>query len=92
MRGKQEESMIWFDIAVILLLTLRMVLFGPMLPRLLDPENDSSSLAGNKGEEESLLDADGDEGESLQLSEIGTATPGVLQLHIHVMPDLKGPR
>jgi hypothetical protein len=92
MRGKQEESMIWFDIAVTLLLTLRMVLFGPMLPRLLDPENDLSSLAGNKGEEESLLDADGDEGESLQLSEIGTATLGVLQLHIHVMPDLKGPR
>jgi hypothetical protein len=84
--------MIWFDFAVTLLLTLRMVLFGPTLPRLLDPENDSSSLVGNKGEEESLLDAEGKEDESLQLSEIDSATPGVLQLHIHVMPDLKGPR
>jgi hypothetical protein len=56
--------MIWFDIAVTLLSTLRMVLFGPTLPRLLDPENDSSSLIGNKGEEESLLDAEGEEDES----------------------------
>jgi hypothetical protein len=84
--------MIWFDFAVILLLTLRMVLFGPTLPHLLNPENDSSSLVGNMGEEESLLDAEGEEDESLQLSEIGSATLRVLQLHIYVLPDLKGPR
>ena len=81
--------MIWFDVAVTLLLTLRMVLFGPTLPRLLDPENDSSSLVGNKGEEESLLVAEKQEDESLQLSEIGLATLEVLQLHIHVMPESK---
>jgi hypothetical protein len=81
--------MIWFDVAVTLLLTLRMVFFGPTLPRLLHPENDSLSLVGNKGEEESLLVAEGEEDESLQRFEIGLATLGVLQLHIHVMPDWK---
>ena len=70
-----------------LLLTLRMVLFGPTPPHLLDPENDSSSLVGNKGEEESLLDAEGEQDESLQLSKIGLRNSGVVQLHIHVMPD-----
>lgn len=84
--------MIWFDIAVTLLLTLRMVFFGPTLPQLLGPENDSASLVGNEGEEESLLAADGEEDEFLQLSEIGLRNTGVLQLHIHVMPDLKGPQ
>ncbi|NYF54154.1 hypothetical protein HDF12_004576 [Edaphobacter lichenicola] len=82
--------MIWFDVAVTLLLTLRMVLFGPTLPRLLDPENDSSSLVGNKGGGEPL-GCRGEKDESL-LSEIGLPIMGVLQLHIHVMPDLKGPR
>jgi hypothetical protein len=74
--------MIWFDIAATLLLTLRMVFFGPTLPHLLGPENDSSSLVGNEGEED----------EFLQLSEIGLRNTGVLQLHIHVMPDLKEPQ
>ena len=61
-----------------------------MLQRQTDSENDSSSLVGNKGEEASLLDAEGEEDESLQLSEIGSATLDVLQLHIYVMPDLNG--
>ena len=61
-----------------------------MLQRQTDSENDSSSLVGNKGEEASLLDAEGEEDESLQLSEIGSATLGILQLHIYVMPDLNG--
>jgi hypothetical protein len=81
--------MIWFDVAVTLLLTLRMVLFGPTLPCLLDPENYSSSLVGNNGEEKSLLVAEGQEDESLQLSDIGLAALEVLQLHIHVMPESK---
>ena len=61
-----------------------------MLQRQTDSENDSSSLVGNKREEASLLDAEGEEDESLQLSEIGSATLDVLQLHIYVMPDLNG--
>jgi hypothetical protein len=42
MRGELQASMIWFDVAVILLLTLRMVFFRP-------------ALAGNKGEEDESL-------------------------------------
>jgi hypothetical protein len=61
-----------------------------VLQRQTDSENDSSSLVGNKGEEASLLYAEGEEDESLQLSEIGSATLDVLQLHIYVMPDLNG--
>ena len=89
MRGKQEESMIWFDIVAILLSTLRMVLFRPKLPRLLSSENNSSSLGGNNGEEESLFVAEEKKDKSLQPSEMGLATLAVLQLHIYVMPDLK---
>jgi len=65
---------------------------NPVLQRQTGSENDSSSLMGNKVEEESLFDAEGEEDESLQLSEIGSATLGILQLHIYVMPDLNGPR
>jgi hypothetical protein len=61
--------MIWFDAAVTLLLTLRMVLFGSTQPRLFDRKNNSSSLVGDKGQEESLTVAD-EEGDSLRLSEI----------------------
>ena len=82
--------MIWFDVAVTLLLTLRMVFFGPTLPRLLGTENDSSSLVGNKGRGGGeSLGCRGEEDESLQFSEIRLATLGVLQVHIHVMPDSK---
>jgi hypothetical protein len=84
--------MIWFDIAVTLLLTLRMVLFGLKMPHLLRPENDLTSLVGNRGEEESLLVAEGEMDQSLQRSESGLHNTGVMQLHIHVMPDLKAPR
>jgi hypothetical protein len=41
--------------------------FEPRVPGPRDPGNDSSSLVGNKGEEESLLVAEGEEDESLQL-------------------------
>lgn len=51
--------MIWIDIVVILLLTLRIILLGPTLAHLLGPENDSSSLVGNEEEKEYLLVAEG---------------------------------
>jgi hypothetical protein len=60
---------IWFDLAMTLLLTLRMALFGPTLPRLFDPDNCSSSLAGGEGREENLSVAS-EEGDSLQFSQI----------------------
>jgi|GEM_PF-4139397 len=41
--------MIWFDVAMILLLTLRMVLFGSTQPRLFGRKNNSSPLVGDKG-------------------------------------------
>jgi hypothetical protein len=46
--------MIWVDIVVTLLLTLRIALFGPTLPRQLNLENDFSSMAGDDEEEEHL--------------------------------------
>ena len=51
--------MIWIDIVVGLLLILRIALLGPTLPRLLDMENDSSSLVGNEEEEGYLLVVEG---------------------------------
>jgi hypothetical protein len=47
--------MFWIDIVVTLSLILRIGLLGPTLPRLLDMDNDSSSLEGNEEEEEYLL-------------------------------------
>jgi hypothetical protein len=83
--------MIWFDVAVTLLLTLRMVLFGPMPPRLLDPENDSSSLVGIRERRRASWLARR-RTNLLNFPKLGSATLGVLQLHIYVMPDLKEPR
>ena len=51
--------MIWIDFAMILLLTLRVILLGPTLSHLLDPENDSSSLVVNEEEKEYLLVVEG---------------------------------
>ena len=42
--------MIWFDVAVTLLLTLRLVLFGPTPPRLFEAENDPSPLVSDEGQ------------------------------------------
>jgi hypothetical protein len=33
--------MIWIDIGVMVLLTLRLLLFRPILPQLVDPSNDA---------------------------------------------------
>ena len=83
--------MIWCDIAAMLLLTLRMVLFGPTQPRILDGENDSSLFVGENGQEENLSVTD-EEANLFNLAALPSLILGVLQLHIHVMPDLKGRR
>jgi hypothetical protein len=54
------------------------------------PEGESSSLVGNRGEEESLLVAEGRRTNLFNSPKCNSATLGVLQLHIHVIPDLKG--
>jgi hypothetical protein len=58
--------------------------------RLTDRGNDSSSLGGNKEEEESLLATEMRRTNLFNFPKLESATPGVLQLHIHVVPDLKG--
>jgi hypothetical protein len=50
----------WIDIGVIVLLTLRMALFRPALPQLLEP-NDDAWLPEKKGEQrEHLFVGDGE--------------------------------
>jgi hypothetical protein len=44
--------MIWIDIGVIVLLALRIVLFRPALPQLLDPNNDAWLLEGKDEQQE----------------------------------------
>jgi hypothetical protein len=53
---------------------------------------DSSSLAGNKGEEGSLSVAEGRQTNLFNFPKVDSEILGILQLHIHVMPDLKGLR
>ena len=82
--------MIWFDVAVTLLLTLRLVLFGPRPPRLFDAEGDPSPLTSEEGQEENAS-VDGEEGEfPFSSPKLSFATLRVLQLHIHVISDLDG--
>jgi hypothetical protein len=46
-----EESMMWIDIGVTVLLILRITLFRPTLPQLLDP-NDDAWLPEGKDEQQ----------------------------------------
>ena len=39
--------MIWIDLGIIILLTLRIALLRPVLPQLLDPNRDFGSPEGN---------------------------------------------
>ena len=46
--------MAWIDIGVTVLLTLRIALFRPALPQLVDPNDDAWLLEGNDQQEDSL--------------------------------------
>lgn len=83
--------MIWFDLAIILLLTIRIAVIGATVPRLPDPENPSSVLASGV-EEDSLRVTNAEADEAYPPSDISLPNAEVLQLHIYVMPDLKGAR
>jgi hypothetical protein len=50
-----EESTMWIDIGVTVLLTLRIVLFRPALPQLLDPNNDACLPEGKDEQQECLF-------------------------------------
>jgi hypothetical protein len=84
--------MMWIDIAVNVLLTLRIVMFRSTLSCLLDPGKDNSLLVDSDEEQERLLPGDGNIDEPFPLSDNVRRNTGVGQLHIHVMPDLKGRR
>jgi hypothetical protein len=47
--------MMWIDIAVTVLLTLRLALFRPSLPQLVDPNNDAWLRERKDEQQESLL-------------------------------------
>jgi hypothetical protein len=80
--------MIWFDVAVSLLLTLRIALFRPALPRLLDPNNDVWLPDRKNEQQEHLFVGDGGVSEHPPPKSF-SGNSMVLQLHIHVMPDSK---
>lgn len=52
--------MMWMDIGVTLLLTLRIALFRPVLPQLLDPNNDAWLPEGKDEKQECLFVCDGE--------------------------------
>jgi hypothetical protein len=47
--------MMWIDIGVTVLLTLRIALFRPTLPHLLDPNNDAWLTEGKDEQQECLF-------------------------------------
>ena len=47
--------MMWIDIGVTVLLTLRLVLFRPVLPQLVDPNNDGCLLEGKDEDQDGLF-------------------------------------
>ena len=52
--------MMWIDIGVTVLLTLRIVLFRLALPQLLDPNNDAQLPEGRDEQQECLFVGDGE--------------------------------
>ena len=52
--------MMWIDIAVTVLLTLRLALFRPVLPQLVDPNIDARLPEENDEQQECLLAGDGE--------------------------------
>ena len=78
--------MMRIDIGVTVLLTLRIAMCRPSLPQLVDPNNDVS-LPGEKDEQQECLFVM--RSERTFYFEVLIRQQGLLQLHIHVMPDSK---
>ena len=80
--------MLWIDIGVTVLLILRIALFRPALPQLLDPNNDAW-LPEGKDEQQECLFVVMEKGTNIFLESPHQDTVGLSQLHIHVIPDSK---
>jgi len=52
---REEDSMMWIDIGVTVLLTLRIALFRPALPQLVDPDNRARLPEGKDEQQECLF-------------------------------------
>jgi hypothetical protein len=80
--------MMWIDIGVTVLLTIRLALFRPALPELVDPNN-NISVPEEKDEQQECLFVVMEKRTNTFLESPHQGTVGLLQLHIHVMPDSK---
>jgi hypothetical protein len=80
--------MMWIDIPVTVLLTLRTVLFRPALPQLPAPNNDAWLQEGKDEQQECLFVGDEEVNEHSP-RESSPGNSGVSQLHILVMTDSK---
>jgi hypothetical protein len=80
--------MMWIDIGIALLLTLRITLFAPALPRLLDLSSNAQEPEEKDEAAGAPLRGDG-EVNDLFLDTPRQETVGLLQLHIHVISDSK---
>ena len=80
--------MMWIDIGVTVLLTLRIALYRPSLPQLVDPNNDIS-LPEGKDEQQERLFVVMEKRTNIFLESPHRETVGLSQLHIHVIPDSK---
>ena len=78
--------MMWIDIGVTVFLTLRMALFRPALPQLVDPNHDAW-LPEGKDEQQECLFVVMEKRTNTFLESPHQGTVGLLQLHIHVMHD-----
>ena len=79
--------MMWIDIGVTVLLTLRIALFRPALPQLVDPNHNAWLPEGKDEQQECLLGRRSERTFSSKV--LVTEAVGLSQLHIHVMPDSK---
>jgi hypothetical protein len=80
--------MMWIDIGVTVLLTLRIVLFRLALPQFLDPTNDARLPEGRDEQQEYLFTDDG-EGNEHSPRKSSSGNSGISQLQISVIPGSK---
>jgi hypothetical protein len=84
--------MMWIDIGVSLLLILRIAMFRPTLPCLLDSKNDNLLLVDRDEEQERPLLGDGNIDEPSPLPGNADRNTGASAITYSCNPDLKGHR
>jgi|HubBroStandDraft_5_1064220.scaffolds.fasta_scaffold834300_1 hypothetical protein len=80
--------MMWIDIGVTVLVTLRLALFRSALPQLMDPTHDAWLPEGKDGTAGAPFGCDGEVNE-LSGPKSSSRNRGHSLLHIHVIPDSK---